>query len=185
MTIELCIPSSYFSLKSFSASLSPFCCVLWNPSSTIVKFSNAVDWAWCSLVTFFSLSRSWVAIQQENLAWVSAVPWESNFLGKRFTHCYCAILEEITTATQHSPIFNEICTADPPKQGKLLRSLFAYQWIHNNKWREGRNLWEEPLTQEIRPSRYFHPHPFTTIKALKIQIIPSKAIYSGPSFQAL
>ena len=76
--------------------------------------------------SFLLLLRSpW--LHQLDSCYLSYVPWESNFLGKRFTPCYCTILEEITTATQHSPIFNEICTADPPKQGKLLRSLFAHE----------------------------------------------------------
>ena len=58
----------------------------------------------------------------------SKLPWESNFLGKRFLHHYCIILEEITTASQHSPIFNEIYKAAPPRQGKLLR--FLSPWIN-------------------------------------------------------
>ena len=36
---------------------------------------------------------------------------------------YCITLEEITPAMQHSSIFNGICTAAPPRQGKVLRSL--------------------------------------------------------------
>ena len=50
-------------------------------------------------------------------------------LGNRFWENgtnYWVILEEITTAEQHSPIFNEICTAAPAMQGKLCRSLFPY-----------------------------------------------------------
>ena len=50
-------------------------------------------------------------------------------LGKQLK--YCVILHEIATATQHFPMFNEICTAAPPSQGKLLRSL--YPWMNTTK----------------------------------------------------
>ena len=74
-----------------------------------------------------------------------------------YSNCREVILEEIAPATQHSPICNEIYTADPPRQGKLLRSLSL--WINTTKCGEReRNLQEEPLTKEIcsKSSPFLH-----------------------------
>ena len=62
----------------------------------------------------------------------------------------CVILKEIATATQHSPIFNEICTAAaaaPPKQGKLLRSLSPWK-IYTREEKRG-NLWRNLLPHKL------------------------------------
>ena len=46
---------------------------------------------------------------------------------KRSPLQYCVIAHEIAIATQHSSLFNEICTAAPPKQGKLLRYISPWK----------------------------------------------------------
>ena len=81
----------------------------------------------------------------------------TNFFLKRFIHQYCVILEEITPATQHSSIFNEICTAVPPRLGKLLRSLSPLMNTTKCGERE-QNPWEEPLTKEICATDYLHQY---------------------------
>ena len=59
--------------------------------------------------------------------------------GSQFPHEFRVILKEIATATQCSTIFNEICTLDPPKQGKLLRSLSPWK-IYTRKEKRGSGI---------------------------------------------
>ena len=62
---------------------------------------------------------------------------------------YCVILEDITSATQHSSIFNEICITAPPNQGKLLRYLSPRKNTTKCGERE-RNWHKKPLTKKLQ-----------------------------------
>ena len=107
----------------------------WNIDTYYTFFRNTdTTQQYWTLLIWHVHPRFWAPVNEDFVAmddWAEYILLESNFLGKRFIYHYCLILEEITTASQHSPIFNEICTAAPPRQGKLLRS--PSPWINTQQ----------------------------------------------------
>ena len=70
---------------------------------------------------------------------ILSLPWESNLCGERFPLQYCVIPQEIPTASQHCSLFREICTAAPPKQSKVLRSLSPWK-IYTREGKRGSGI---------------------------------------------